>query len=108
MSKPNTEAGFVGVRSAKFFSLAIGMLRFIGTVFAVPRFARQTGQESTACHTVCPLLTPQGCHFKPSGYSLRSPKAADASSFDKVPISGLLIDTRGTATVGATGVLFLI
>ncbi len=58
MSKTSTETGFIGVWSAKLFSLAIGLLLFSGTVSAVPSFARQTGQACTACHTVYSLLTP--------------------------------------------------
>jgi hypothetical protein len=36
--------------------------------FAVPSFARQTGMECTACHTVFPELTPLGRSFKIGGY----------------------------------------
>ena len=36
--------------------------------FAVPSFARQTGMECTACHTVFPELTPLGRSFKLGGY----------------------------------------
>jgi hypothetical protein len=35
---------------------------------AVPSFARQTGMECTACHTVFPELTPLGRSFKIGGY----------------------------------------
>ena len=36
--------------------------------FAVPSFARQTGQACEACHTVFPELTPYGRLFKLNGY----------------------------------------
>jgi hypothetical protein len=45
---------------------------------AVPSFARQTGMECTACHTVFPELTPLGRAFKIGGYLMStSDKAYD-------------------------------
>ncbi len=37
---------------------------------AVPSFARQTGMNCTACHTVWPELTPFGRTFKLTGYTI--------------------------------------
>jgi len=39
---------------------------------AVPSFARQTGMECTACHTVFPELTPLGRSFKIGGYLMNT------------------------------------
>ncbi len=39
---------------------------------AVPSFARQTGMDCAACHTVFPQLTPFGRMFKLSGYTMAS------------------------------------
>ncbi len=44
--------------------------------FAVPSFARQTGMECTACHTVFPELTPLGRSFKIGGYLMSTSKKA--------------------------------
>ena len=72
---------------------------------AVPSMARQTGMQCSACHTVFPELTPFGRQFKLRAYSMSSPKADDASIFDKVPVSALLqisrTSTKATDTPGA-------
>jgi hypothetical protein len=44
--------------------------------FAVPSFARQTGMECTACHTVFPELTPLGRSFKIGGYLMSTSNKA--------------------------------
>jgi hypothetical protein len=38
--------------------------------YAIPPFARQTGLECNACHTVYPQLTPFGRQFKLNGYTM--------------------------------------
>ena len=38
--------------------------------WAVPSFARQTGQECIACHVSFPELTPYGRYFKLTGYTI--------------------------------------
>ena len=43
---------------------------------AVPSFARQTGTECAACHTVFPELTPLGRSFKLGGYLMSTSKKA--------------------------------
>ena len=40
------------------------------TSFAVPSFARQTGEDCVACHISFPELTPFGREFKLNGYTL--------------------------------------
>ena len=49
-----------------------GLLFFVfcANAYALPSFARQTGMECTACHTVWPELTPVGRLFKLTGYVL--------------------------------------
>ena len=50
----------------------IGLLFLIlcSDAYALPSFARQTGMECTACHTIWPELTPFGRSFKMNGYVL--------------------------------------
>jgi len=40
-----------------------------GAAYALPSFARQTGQQCAECHTEFPELTPFGRHFKLTGYT---------------------------------------
>jgi hypothetical protein len=54
---------------------------------AVPSFARQTGMDCTACHTVWPELTPFGRHFKLTGYVMS--KSSKSYEFPP-PLAGLL------------------
>ena len=86
-------------------SLLFLNLIFVSNASAVPSMARQTGQECGVCHTVYPELTPFGRQFKLRGYSMSTPKPADAPLFDKIPISGLLqvswTATKNTGTDGA-------
>lgn len=89
--------------------LALPLLAFLFPVgaHAVPSFGRQTGLECEACHTVYPQLTPFGRRFKLGGYSMSTPKPADAPFFDKIPLAALLqvsrTATRNTGTGGASG-----
>ncbi len=41
-----------------------------GPAQAIPAFARQTGQECSACHTTIPQLTDFGRQFKMNGYTM--------------------------------------
>jgi len=50
--------------------LGVWLLLLAGQAQAVPSFARQTGMDCTACHTVFPELTPFGRTFKLTGYTL--------------------------------------
>lgn len=71
---------------------------------AVPSFARQTGMECSACHTVYPELTPFGRQFKLRGYTLGELNAENSPT-GKLPIAALLqisrTDTNQTNTPGA-------
>ncbi|HXZ96002.1 MAG TPA: cytochrome C [Burkholderiales bacterium] len=42
----------------------------IGKAYALPVFARQTGQQCIACHISFPELTPYGRYFKLTGYTI--------------------------------------
>jgi hypothetical protein len=46
------------------------LLCLSGKSFAVPSYARQTGENCVACHTSFPELTPFGREFKLNGYTL--------------------------------------
>lgn len=62
---------FVMTRLVVLVLAAAGALAiWSGTAYAVPSFARQTGQPCSACHTVVPELTPFGRRFKLGGYTL--------------------------------------
>ncbi len=57
---------------------------------AVPSFARQTGMDCSACHTVFPELTPFGRRFKLTAYNVASVKwitAVDAQGNTRVRLS---------------------
>ena len=42
----------------------------VAPAWAVPSYARQTGQECVACHVSFPELTPYGRYFKLTGYTV--------------------------------------
>jgi len=52
-------------------SICIGALGLLSTpAFAIPSFARQTGNPCSSCHTVFPSLTAFGRQFKLRGYTM--------------------------------------
>jgi len=57
------------IRRLLIFTLSVFAL-IPSTSFAVPAFARQTGQPCTTCHTSWLELTPFGRHFKLTGYTI--------------------------------------
>jgi len=62
----------IGLRGKKpFFRLAALALFLMpaAPAYAIPSYARQTGAECSACHTVYPQLTAFGRQFKMSGYT---------------------------------------
>jgi len=62
--------------------VAVGLSVFVTpmkSAFAIPPFARQTGQPCNACHTVYPQLTPFGRLFKLNGYTM-----GDAPIYEKL------------------------
>lgn len=80
---PNSQNGSRGkpivARFAMF--LLVGLLAAfapVKTAWAIPSFARQTGLECNACHTIYPQLTPLGRQFKLNGYT-----AGDAPFYKK-------------------------
>ena len=72
-----------------FKGLAALALVLVGTsqAFALPSFARQTGDSCDACHVGAfgPQLTPHGMKFKLGGYT-----DTDGNS-GHIPLSGMLI-----------------
>ena len=63
------------------------VLVFLKTAHAVPSFARQTGMDCTACHTVWPELTAFGRYFKLTGYVMSK---SDKPYEFPPPVAGLL------------------
>ena len=61
------------------------------SAYALPSYARQTGQQCAACHVGgnWPQLTPWGRFFKLSGYSAGK-SFIDKEGFEYVPLSGLV------------------
>ncbi len=57
----------LGLATVLFLSFFSG---FVRPAYAVPSFARQTGLNCQACHTVFPELTPFGRLFKLNGYQI--------------------------------------
>ncbi len=57
-------------RWALILALTLGALLPVGKAYALPVFARQTGQECIACHVSFPELTPYGRYFKLTGYTI--------------------------------------
>ena len=60
------------------------VLLLVRSAGAVPSFARQTGYDCTACHTIYPELTPLGRRFKLYGYTWtnKPPEATVVSGRD--------------------------
>jgi hypothetical protein len=58
------------IRVLAFMVAGLGLWGWVNQAQAVPSFARQTGMDCTACHTVWPELTPFGRTFKLTGYTM--------------------------------------
>ncbi len=61
---------------------------------AVPSFARQTGMECSACHTVFPELTAVGRDFKLNGYTQTNVTQGQSSGLQEnyyAPVSAMLL-----------------
>lgn len=106
MYEPSARFASSVARVAALLALPLLTLLFPTGAHAVPSFGRQTGEECGECHTVYPMLNADGRRFKLGGYSMSTPKPADAPFFDKVPLAALLqvsrTETKNTGTGGAT------
>lgn len=73
----------------KYLLLALLMLGLVEPALAVPSFARQTGQDCTACHigSFGPQLTPYGTKFKLGGYTESDGKEGH------IPLSAMLVQS---------------
>ena len=76
------------VAAAQFFAPS--------SAFALPSFARQTGQPCTSCHAGFPELTPYGRAFKLRGYS----DSIWDSNFPKEPPIAVMVQPQFTHTDG--------
>ena len=70
-----------------FTEILLVQLLLIGTVQAIPSFARQTGMKCNECHTVFPELTPFGRLFKLGGYVMS--KSGKSYEFPP-PLAGMV------------------
>ncbi len=83
--------GFVRVVAGAAFLL---LLFLASQVQAVPSFARQTGMECSACHTVFPELTSVGRDFKLNGYTQTNVTQGQSAGLQEnfyAPISAMLL-----------------
>jgi hypothetical protein len=60
--------GIAGLVAAALLAF-LAMVDFTKPAYALPSFARQTGQPCGTCHTDFPALTPFGRRFKLLGYT---------------------------------------
>ena len=78
-------------------ALAAGLSLGSGRAWALPSFARQTGQPCATCHNgVFPQLTPYGRQFKLNGYTAGGTRCRDSVAADptpQIPISVMLMPT---------------
>lgn len=107
----NALAVFGGVRRAQvILRHLVYMMVFTGAAFtslnanALPSFARQTGMQCAACHTVFPELTPFGRQFKLRGFALGN--GLDEKKFPlSLPLAAVVMFTdtmtKNTNTPGA-------
>ena len=77
---------------------AVGSVLFFATpsAYAVPSYARQTGQSCAACHTAFPELTPFGRQFKLMGYTAGGNRCDDGrakSDDSQVPLALMAVPT---------------
>jgi hypothetical protein len=90
--------------------LTLPWLLLSQSVQAIPLFARQTGMQCSACHTVFPELNGFGRSFKLKGYTLTESELdfggddADKTERRPIPIAGmLLLSWSKTDSKDATG-----
>ncbi len=91
-------------RAARSRGLSRGVLMFLvftaswlpSSAFALPSFARQTGQPCTSCHAGFPELTPYGRMFKLRGYS----DSIWESNFPEQPPLAAMVQPQFTHTDG--------
>ena len=74
------------IKKSAHVAFFLSLLGASSASWAVPSFARQTGQDCVSCHVggFGPQLTPFGVRFKIGGYVLSDGKP------DKVPLSAMV------------------
>src|SRR5450759_2346790 len=114
----------MAIPSFKLTSLVLaaiaGLLLFASPgAYAVPSYARQTGQQCVACHVSFPELTPYGRYFKLTGYTIGErqlfPVAmmaqgsynSVAKNDDGTGTGGLAINNRNNGVVFSAASLFV-
>lgn len=81
----------------KFFAIFILLFGIAESIWAIPLFSRQTGQNCVSCHAggQYPELTPYGRYFKLTGYTL--------GTRQDLPISIQFVGGAATSTNGNNG-----
>lgn len=91
---------------ARFFLVIVAIFAVVPSSYAVPSFARQTGEPCSACHTSYPGLTSFGRMFKLNGYTISAEKQVGQKASDSA--SGLSLNAIPNLSlilqVGETGV----
>lgn len=92
---------------------AIGILMSTAKAYAVPAYARQTGQACVACHVSFPELTPYGRYFKLTGYTIGERQWIPLAMMAQVGVSNIANNTSddpanpgGTVINRNNGLLF--
>ena len=80
---------------ALILALTFGALLPAGKAYAVPAFARQTGQECIACHVSFPELTPYGRYFKLTGYTIGERQWVPLAMMAEVGLTSITNNTMG-------------
>jgi len=83
--------------------VASGSLILAKPGWALPSFARQTGQECAACHNGFPELTAYGRLFKANGFTFSAEPDHLFGNSDLPPISAMVVGSYTHTEAGQTG-----
>jgi hypothetical protein len=86
------------VRWALLLALTLGVLVPAGKAYALPAYARQTGQECIACHVSFPELTPYGRYFKLTGYTIGERQWVPLAMMAQMGVTSIANNTMGDGT----------
>jgi hypothetical protein len=82
-------------RWALILALTLCVLLPAGKAYAVPAYARQTGQECIACHVSFPELTPYGRYFKLTGYTIGERQLIPLAVMAQASVTSIANNTMG-------------